>query len=103
MAAAIRFAFQGGGPLGLWRAQDAHAYHVPAAPLRAIFTDPQIFVFLLVWFGINMLLGLGSLPLNGGDQQVAWQAHIGGFLAGLVLFHWFDPVRSRAQRGPDVA
>ncbi|HYW59871.1 MAG TPA: rhomboid family intramembrane serine protease, partial [Xanthobacteraceae bacterium] len=23
---------------------------------------------------------------------VAWQAHIGGFLAGLVLFVWFDPV-----------
>jgi membrane associated rhomboid family serine protease len=22
---------------------------------------------------------------------VAWQAHIGGFLAGLLLFAWFDP------------
>jgi membrane associated rhomboid family serine protease len=97
MAAAVRFAFQGGGPLGLWRAHDTHAYHVPAAPLRAAVTDPRIFAFLVVWFGLNILLGLGSLPLNGGDQQVAWQAHIGGFLAGLILFPWFDPVRSAPQ------
>jgi membrane associated rhomboid family serine protease len=27
----------------------------------------------------------------GSDQVVAWQAHIGGFLAGLILFSWFDP------------
>ena len=25
------------------------------------------------------------------SQVVAWQAHIGGFLAGLLLFSWFDP------------
>jgi membrane associated rhomboid family serine protease len=24
---------------------------------------------------------------------VAWQAHIGGFLAGLLLFPLFDPIR----------
>jgi membrane associated rhomboid family serine protease len=97
MAAAIRFAFQGGGPLGLWRASDAHAYHVPAAPLRVALTDPRIVVFLLIWFGTNILFGIGSVPLNDGDQQVAWQAHIGGFLAGLVLFRWFDPVGSAPQ------
>jgi membrane associated rhomboid family serine protease len=26
-------------------------------------------------------------------QSVAWQAHIGGFLAGLLLFSLFDPVQ----------
>jgi membrane associated rhomboid family serine protease len=25
--------------------------------------------------------------------SVAWQAHIGGFFAGLILFSLFDPVR----------
>jgi membrane associated rhomboid family serine protease len=25
-------------------------------------------------------------------QSVAWQAHIGGFFAGLILFALFDPV-----------
>ena len=92
MAAAIRFVFQGGGPLGLLPRHEAHAYHVPAAPLRAAFSDPRILAFLAVWFGLNILFGLGSLSLAGEDQSVAWQAHIGGFLAGLLLFPLFDPV-----------
>jgi membrane associated rhomboid family serine protease len=94
MAAATRFAFQHGGPLGLWRAHEAHAYHVPAAPLRVALTDPRIVAFLLVWFGLNLLLGLGSLSLTDDEQVLAWEAHIGGFLAGLLLFPWFDPVGS---------
>jgi membrane associated rhomboid family serine protease len=92
MAAAIRFAFQSGGPLGPWRAHEAHAYHVPAAPLRAALTDTRILAFLLVWFGLNIFFGSGLVSLGGDEQQVAWEAHIGGFLAGLVLFPWFDPV-----------
>jgi len=92
MAAAMRFAFQRGGPLGPWRPHDAQAYHVPAAPLHVALTDGRVVAFLLVWFGLNILLGIGLLPLAGEDQEVAWQAHIGGFLAGLILFRWFDPV-----------
>jgi membrane associated rhomboid family serine protease len=94
MAAATRFAFQHGGPLGPWRAHEAHAYHVPAAPLRVALTDPRIVAFLLVWFGLNLLLGLGSFSFTGEEQELAWEAHIGGFLAGLLLFPWFDPVGS---------
>src|SRR5206468_12040206 len=105
MAAAMRFAFQAGGPLGLWRAHETHAYHVPAAPLRVALTDPRILAFLLVWFGLNILLGLGSLSLAGEEQEVAWEAHIGGFLAGLLMFPWFDPVgragRLEQGRGSD--
>jgi membrane associated rhomboid family serine protease len=92
MAAAMRFAFQRGGPLGPWRAHEAHAYHVPAAPLRVALADPRIVAFLAVWFGLNLLLGLGSLSLTGDQEELAWEAHIGGFLAGLLLFYWFDPV-----------
>ena len=92
MAAATRFAFQRGGPLGPWRAHEADAYQVPAAPLRVALTDARIVIFLLTWFGLNILLGLGSLSVGGQDREIAWQAHIGGFLAGLVLFRWFDPV-----------
>ena len=52
--------------------------------------------FLAVWFGLNLLFGLGSLSITGGEQAVAWQAHIGGFVAGLLLFGLFDPVPRRA-------
>jgi len=93
MAAAMRFAFQRGGPLGFWRQGDDAAYRVPALPLLGVLRDPRVLAFLAVWFGINLLFGLGSFPLTGmGENQVvAWQAHIGGFLAGLILFSWFDP------------
>jgi membrane associated rhomboid family serine protease len=48
-------------------------------------------VFLVVWFAINLVFGMSSLSLGGAGEVVAWQAHIGGFLAGLLLFSWFDP------------
>jgi len=97
MAAAMRFAFQRGGPLGLLGSTDERAYHVPAIPLSGVMSDPRVLIFVAVWFGINLLFGLGSLPITGSEQSVAWQAHIGGFLAGLLLFSWFDPPRRAPQ------
>ena len=92
MAAAMRFAFQRGGPLSFRRNGDVTGYRVPAIPLSGVLRDPRVLAFLAVWFGINILFGLGSfsMPGIGSDQVVAWQAHIGGFLAGLILFSWFD-------------
>jgi membrane associated rhomboid family serine protease len=91
MAAAMRFAFQRGGPVGLIRGEDEQAYRVPAITLTGMLSDARVLIFLAVWFGINILFGVGSLPLTGGDEPVAWQAHIGGFLAGMLLFSLFDP------------
>jgi membrane associated rhomboid family serine protease len=97
MAAAMRFAFQRGGPLGLLRGDDEQAYRVPAIPLTGVLSDARVLIFLAVWFGINILFGLGSLPITGSDQPIAWQAHIGGFLAGLLMFSWFDPAPDEPQ------
>jgi membrane associated rhomboid family serine protease len=97
MAAASRFVFQIGGPLGVFALDaDRAAFRVPAAPLSAVWSDPRILAFLAVWFGINILFGIGSDAIPGGEQVVAWQAHIGGFLTGLVVFAAFDPVRAAA-------
>jgi membrane associated rhomboid family serine protease len=97
MAAAIRFVFQAGGPLSVFRSAEAPIYHVPAVPLREALRDPRILAFLVVWFGLNALFGLGSVSLLGVDQPIAWQAHIGGFLTGLLLFPLFDPVTAAAR------
>ncbi|MFY9626026.1 MAG: rhomboid family intramembrane serine protease [Rhodoplanes sp.] len=97
MAAAIRFVFQAGGPIGVFRSAETPIYHVPAVPLREALRDPRILAFLVVWFGLNALFGVGSVSLLGVDQPVAWQAHIGGFLAGLLLFPLFDPVTAAAR------
>jgi membrane associated rhomboid family serine protease len=98
MAAAMRFAFQRGGPLGPFRGTDEGAYRVPATPLSVMLRDPRLIVFLIVWFGVNLLFGLGFVSLAGEDDMpIAWEAHIGGFLAGLVSFVLFDPVQDDAS------
>jgi membrane associated rhomboid family serine protease len=99
MAGAMRFAFQRGGPLSFWRTGGPADFRVPAAPLSRVLREPAVLVFLVVWLGINLLFGLTSLPISGmgAGEVVAWQAHIGGFLAGLLLFSWFDPIAGSQQ------
>jgi membrane associated rhomboid family serine protease len=88
-AAALRFAFIGGA----YGRQD---FHAPAPPVPAMLRDKRVVAFVLVWFGLNLLAGLG-MPLGAsGDPRIAWEAHVGGFLAGLALFPVFDPVRRPA-------
>jgi membrane associated rhomboid family serine protease len=92
MAAAMRFVFQPGGPLGLLRLREAETYRVPAKPLGAMLRDPRILLFALVWFGLNALMGMPMFAMPGIEESVAWQAHIGGFVGGLLAFTVFDPV-----------
>jgi membrane associated rhomboid family serine protease len=93
MAAAMRFMFQKDGPLDGWRHSGpaAEAYRVPAAPLLATLRDPRFLLFLAVWIGLNVLFGVGTISFGEEGQQIAWQAHIGGFFAGLLVFAAFDP------------
>jgi membrane associated rhomboid family serine protease len=42
-------------------------------------------IFLFVWFGLQLLNGFTSLGLEGQAGGVAFFAHIGGFVMGLVL------------------
>lgn len=100
MAAAIRFAFVHGSFLSFNRADADTAAKVPALPLSRALRDPRVLGFLTVWFGINIIFGIGSIAIGMEGATVAWQAHIGGFFAGLLLFSLFDPV-PRAR--PDAA
>lgn len=52
-------------------------------------TQVPAFVAIGLWFIFQLISGLGYL--GGGSQQggVAYGAHIGGFVAGLVLIHIF--------------
>jgi membrane associated rhomboid family serine protease len=97
MGAAARFAFERGGSLDMWHGDRDNADRVPAAPLLVAMRNPRVLAFVGVWFGLNLLFGLGSVSfLTGDNQSVAWEAHVGGFLVGLLLFSLFDPVQPAA-------
>jgi membrane associated rhomboid family serine protease len=75
---------------GLWRLRE-EPREVPLMSLAQALSDRRVVVVSLTWIGINLLaiVGVGNLNTDGG---VAWQAHIGGFVAGFLLFGLFDPI-----------
>ena len=60
--------------------------------------DIPAFFLLLYWFAIQFFSGIGSVgysQVSNGD--VAWFAHVGGFLAGMGLV-WLMPSKPRVRR-----
>jgi membrane associated rhomboid family serine protease len=92
MAAAIRFAFVKGSFLSFNRGDAFAAARVPALSLTHALRNARVLGFLAVWFGVNIVFGVGSVAIGADGASVAWQAHIGGFFAGLLLFSLFDPI-----------
>jgi membrane associated rhomboid family serine protease len=39
---------------------------------------------------INAYFGISAVRIAGQEGGIAWEAHIGGFLCGLLLFGVFD-------------
>jgi membrane associated rhomboid family serine protease len=50
---------------------------------------------LLYWFAIQLLSGLGSLSSVSQAQGIAWFAHVGGFIAGILFLRIFVGSRPR--------
>ncbi|MFZ2330807.1 MAG: rhomboid family intramembrane serine protease [Atribacterota bacterium] len=51
---------------------------------------PAIFV-LGLWIIFQLFYGLSELSISGGGAGVAWFAHIGGFMGGIILIKLFSP------------
>ena len=98
-AAAVRFMFQPGAPLSGFALPLETLYPTPAQPLSRTFRDKRTLRFILLWLGINIATGLAGAPFGFGSGIIAWEAHIGGFFAGLLVFSFLDP----AIRDPDLA
>lgn len=85
MGAAARFAFP---QSGRFRREKAH--FLPRLSVVESLSNRTVLVYVGLWFGINALaaFGFGSDP--SGTTQIAWEAHIGGFLFGFLGFAFFD-------------
>jgi len=103
MAAAIRFAFVRGSFLSFNRGDADAASRVPALSLLSALRNGRVLGFLAIWFGVNIIFGVGSLAIGADAGSVAWQAHIGGFFAGLILFSLFDPIARVPANAADAS
>lgn len=83
MGAAARFGFR------IDRSSGRAAFAGPVLPISAVLRSRGVMTFLAVWMVINLATGLiGFAP--GIVGQIAWEAHIGGFVAGFFGLRWFD-------------
>ncbi len=86
------------GVLGAYYKLFRHASVRALIPLFFIFTmvDLPASLFIIIWFVLQLLQGVGSLGQVGAG--VAFWAHIGGFVAGLLLVRLFAPQRRSPGR-----
>jgi membrane associated rhomboid family serine protease len=83
MGAAARFGFQ------IDRSSGRPAFAGRPMPILTVFRSRMAVTFLGVWMVVNLVTGLIGFAPGVGDT-IAWEAHIGGFLAGFLCIDWFD-------------
>ena len=83
MGAAARFGFRTDRSSGMT------AFAGPVLPIAIVLRMRGVVNFLGAWMIINLVTGLYGLGL-GEPGQIAWEAHIGGFVAGFFGLRWFD-------------
>jgi membrane associated rhomboid family serine protease len=68
-------------------------------------TTVPAWVAIGMWFVFQMISGLGVLGEGAEQGGVAYAAHIGGFVAGLILVKFFalgSPQRPRTGGFPTI-
>ena len=71
---------------------------IPLFILLGTFSIPAI-VLIGIWFLMQLLSGVASIGYaTGGGGGVAWWAHVGGFLVGMLLITVFRPSRRSRPR-----
>ena len=58
------------------------------------FVEIPAFIYLVFWFLLQLIAGVGQLGLPQTGGVAVW-AHIGGFIAGVVLVKLMEPARRR--------
>ncbi len=102
MGGAARLVFLADGPLGALGGRGSFsATPRRRASILAALGDRRTLIFVGVWIGLNFLFGATALGgIFGAAGQIAWEAHLGGFIFGLLTFGLFDPRRLSPSGGP---
>lgn len=92
------------GVMGAYMVKFPHSRIVTLVPLFVFLTTMRIpaYVILVYWFIIQFFSGVGTVGHSQLSQGgVAWFAHIGGFVAGIILIVAMK-TRSRYRRRSDL-
>src|SRR5262249_61585188 len=92
------------GVMGAYLIKFPHALIKPLTPIFCFFTTLEIPAALILayWFILQFFSGLGSIGYSQVSQGgVAWFAHIGGFVAGMILISTMS-TRERYRRRRDL-
>lgn len=89
MAASFRFFFAALETVGL-QGFRSNPRSIPLLSIAGAFRNRACLVAMVIWTLLNFMLGLGGSIITGGSG-IAWEAHLGGFIGGLLLFGLFDP------------
>jgi membrane associated rhomboid family serine protease len=91
LAAAIPIMFAPGFRMGASHMVDYDKLRVLSP--QALFKNPKAIAFAAVFLVMTLLTG-ASMAMTGTafleERNIAWEAHLGGFIAGLILFYMLD-------------
>jgi membrane associated rhomboid family serine protease len=100
MGAALRFVLQ---PLSDGDAEAlSGAAQPPLKSLSQALTDRRILLAVGAWTLLNVVLAVGAPALLEG-RSIAWEAHLGGFFTGFLLFGLFDRAPPHPAAAPPAA
>jgi membrane associated rhomboid family serine protease len=94
MGAAFRFVFRGPPEVGASGVMNPAG--APLMSLSQTVRDRRIRAVIVVWTVLNVLLAAGAAGLTEA-AGIAWEAHLGGFYTGLLLYGFFDRLPLRAE------
>jgi membrane associated rhomboid family serine protease len=94
MGAAARFGFR------IDRSAERPAFSGRPLPIPFVLTLRPVVMFLAIWLAINLLSGFFGL-VPGEEGAIAWEAHVGGFLAGFFGVGAFIPTEKPPARRAD--
>jgi membrane associated rhomboid family serine protease len=95
MAGALRFIFKARRLPG---ERTPDFIGAPLMSLGQTLSDPRILMFLAFWVALNAYFGLSAVRIAGEEGGIAWEAHIGGFVCGLLIFGLFDKGRAAQEK-----
>jgi membrane associated rhomboid family serine protease len=84
MGAAARFSFRTSQGRGI------RAFTGRPLSIAASLASKTVLTFVAVWMAANLLTGLGWGADGSSPSNIAWEAHIGGFLVGFLFVSVFD-------------